>query len=56
LCTQFFLPKDNDAVLNLNNDSVKEITIHSKQLGIDAQGLIEKQAGQSFEIVPNLSS
>jgi ABC-2 type transport system permease protein len=47
-----FSAKGYDAVLNLNNDSVtRKFTIHSKkQLGIDAQGLIESRLDRAFEI------
>ena len=40
-----------DAVLNLNNDSTaRKLTIHSKkQLGIDAQDLIENRLDKAFE-------
>ena len=47
-----FSAKGYDAVLNLNNDSAtRKFTIHSKkQLGIDAQGLIESRLDRAFEI------
>jgi ABC-2 type transport system permease protein len=43
--------KGYDAVLNLNNDStVRKFTIHSKkQLGIDAQDMIETRLDRAFE-------
>ena len=46
-----FSAKGYDAVLNLNNDSAaKKFTIHSKkQLGIDAQGLIETRLDRALE-------
>lgn len=46
-----FFDKGYDAVLNLNNDSVtRKFTIHSKkQLGIDAQDMIENKLDRAFE-------
>jgi ABC-2 type transport system permease protein len=46
-----FSEKGYDAVLNLNNDSVaRKFTIHSKkQLGIDAQDMIENKLDRAFE-------
>ena len=46
-----FSAKGYDAVLNLNNDSTaRKFTIHSKkQLGIDAQGMIENKLDRAFE-------
>jgi ABC-2 type transport system permease protein len=46
-----FSAKGYDAVLNLNNDSTaRKFTIHSKkQLGIDAQGLIENKLDRALE-------
>ncbi len=46
-----FFEKGYDAVLNLNNDSVaRKFTIHSKkQLGIDAQDMIENKLDRAFE-------
>ncbi len=47
-----FSSKGYDAVLNLNNDTVtRKFTIHSKkQLGIDAQGMIESKLDRAYEI------
>ncbi|MBC7422819.1 MAG: ABC transporter permease [Ferruginibacter sp.] len=46
-----FSAKGYDAVLNLNNDSIaRKYTIHSKkQLGIDAQEMIEKKLDKAYE-------
>lgn len=46
-----FFDKGYDAVLNLNNDSVaRKFTIHSKkQLGMDAQDMIENRLDRAFE-------
>ena len=46
-----FYTKGYDAVLNLNNDSIaRKFTIHSKkQLGIDAQGMIETRLDRALE-------
>ena len=46
-----FFDKGYDAVLNLKNDSVtRKFTIHSKkQLGIDAQDMIENKLDRAFE-------
>ena len=48
--TNYFI-KGYDAVLDLNNDSTaRKFTIHSKkQLGIDAQGMIETRLDRAFE-------
>ena len=46
-----YFAKGYDAVLNLNNDSAaRKFTIHSKkQLGIDAQDMIETRLDRAFE-------
>ncbi len=46
-----FSARGYDAVLNLNNDSTaRKFTIHSKkQLGIDAQGMIENKLDRALE-------
>jgi ABC-2 type transport system permease protein len=47
-----YYEKGYDAVLNLNNDSTtRKFTIHSKkQLGIDAEDMIENRLDRAFEI------